>query len=198
MHKTFNEYYEIKEVSDFNDKFKVLCENIVNFGVNVEDYWLNYALPVILEGDYDNEEELLEFFGKWFGGGEKIPRPSGETPEFKRGKYDIVNDVVQTIKNSLIKHLQGILSRMESRKDSPRVKMYWQVVKSFINTIEKKQYKPKFIKGSQVGKDYRQTRQRRTPVVARGDFTPFKADVGAKFSPSDIHASDVIRREMHK
>lgn len=73
----FVEYVEFRQQKDFADKLDQLCLNIANSGMEFHEYWTNVALPVLIENDCQNPEQLLQEFDfkrsyinplNWFGG----------------------------------------------------------------------------------------------------------------------------------
>lgn len=56
MHKTFKEFREQKELEVFSNKLDNLCSCVSSF----QEFWSHVGLPVLLEGNYETEEELFE------------------------------------------------------------------------------------------------------------------------------------------
>jgi len=89
--KNFSSYYEARCDANLNSMVDQLCENIAQSDISFDEFWAEHALPVLLEGNYRSEEELVEqFMDKvrgFLGGGERTPRPqtrpsfAGPTPE---------------------------------------------------------------------------------------------------------------------
>lgn len=58
--KKFNEYKSARDLYEFDKKFDGLCESIYKSGLTFEQYWKNFALPILIESNsFENENQLL-------------------------------------------------------------------------------------------------------------------------------------------
>ena len=69
--KKFNEYKSARDLYEFDKKFDGLCESIYKSGLTFEQYWKNFALPILIESNsFENENQLLNEFSwnprNWF------------------------------------------------------------------------------------------------------------------------------------
>jgi hypothetical protein len=69
--KKFNEYKSARDLYEFDKKFDGLCESIFKSGLTFEQYWKNFALPILIESNsFENENQLLNEFSwnprNWF------------------------------------------------------------------------------------------------------------------------------------
>ena len=57
--KKFNEYKSARDLYEFDKKFDGLCESIYKSGLTFEQYWKNFALPILIESNsFENENQL--------------------------------------------------------------------------------------------------------------------------------------------
>ena len=59
MYKSFSEYATIKETNEFEGRLNDLCESVYFSGLDFDEYWSEYGIPVLLEGNYTSSDELL-------------------------------------------------------------------------------------------------------------------------------------------
>jgi hypothetical protein len=66
---SFSNYFNKRQLVEFDDKFNSLIEAIALSGKDFDDAWKEDIFPVLLNSEaYSNEEDLLnEFLGNWFG-----------------------------------------------------------------------------------------------------------------------------------
>ncbi len=81
--KKFNEYKSARDLYEFDKKFDVLCESIFKSGLTFEQYWKNFALPVLIESNsFEDENQLLNEISynplNWF---RKNPSNAAQPPD---------------------------------------------------------------------------------------------------------------------
>lgn len=145
----FNDFKLKKEAAEFENKFNILCEEILSKGVKFENYWKEAAVPVLNEQySYNNESELLnEFLDKirnwWKGlGKQNSASPAVSAPEISPERAEklaafqkTADEHVEKIKQRFAVAMKDFLKATTDDAVKSRDPHMYKIAQSFYNKI---------------------------------------------------------------
>ena len=151
---SYNEWLENRENQHINQLTEELCLNILEKEINFDEWWEKEALPVIIEGDYNNEIELFkELFGidnwkkstanpsNWFGGNQgtswsgksQSPDMAGMMSQWQQKQGDTAHANAQGQMDTQFQgHMENLKTGMRTLK-----KLFKSSLRSYIANAQK-------------------------------------------------------------
>ena len=163
MYKSFDAFFEEKENNNFTEQIDEFCNAIAMSEKPFEEYWQNYAIPVLIEQGYSNEEELLQEFWKglkkglknWWNNDpsqmQQVQRNSAQLPvgglmhhqepqglPQKTNPYqDTADKSVVKIKNEFAKQMRDFLNAIQSDAKQNNDYISWKIARKFYDKLMK-------------------------------------------------------------